>query len=664
MPFALLMTLIIAPPTTLTPEITRLDNGLDLVILEDHTRPRVSVQLWYRVGSATDDPNTPGLCHVAQTLLAHRADATSQPRPASVQFEGRTLRDACCFIFTIPPSAHLLSYALRTTAKRMHIQPVDQTELSRALAAVTRNSDTAVNAGQADASGPLLGAAFQAHPYGHAPQAVSPVAAAITPEQVNAFLQRWFVPARAVLIVIGDIQPPAVLDLAHRNFDALPWAEPPRPADLPELQPEQVHLPTAESTHAGLDFAWVTPAAGASENAAIDVLMHHLCNPVDGPLCVQLLNAGCTPPRWRHDSWREAGLLVLSINMSAEAQPPDRIERIVTAVLAEAEHTTPSEIGHDRARALAARAHRLRSATFAQRAFDFGQSEAVAGDLMLAETRPSDVARIGVGDMRHAAACLRATRTVILPRHVGPIPATVPAAASLPAAPPQSDTASPPPNRVGTVTTCDIAPGVRIVVHRIPGALQTTVRTWLQPGHRLAPALHALMAVGSARHSVDELRDYLSYHGLDLFPVSELWRAGLRSRGPAHRVAQMIELQAELLRFPNRSVAGCANGATRMAWLRTWCAELSPGESREIYLPPGLIGCASTDRFAANADTLRHALARLHTRRRVEIVVTGAVEPNRVCEVAADVWSERPHRSELPAPAAGIAAAEHDVQTH
>src|SRR4030042_701227 len=62
----------------------------------------------------------------------------------------------------------------------------------------------------------------------------------------------------------------------------------------------------------------VTPPAGAVENSGIDILMHRLCNPVDGPLYRRLLDAGCLPPRWRHETWREAGLLVLAVDPSDE----------------------------------------------------------------------------------------------------------------------------------------------------------------------------------------------------------------------------------------------------------------------------------------------------------------------------------------------------------
>src|SRR6266481_4322898 len=56
-----------APPSPVT-EVT-LDNGLRVLVLEDHRNPIVTVQSWYRVGSRNEVPGKTGLAHFLEHLM-------------------------------------------------------------------------------------------------------------------------------------------------------------------------------------------------------------------------------------------------------------------------------------------------------------------------------------------------------------------------------------------------------------------------------------------------------------------------------------------------------------------------------------------------------------------------------------------------------------------
>src|SRR5262252_8475185 len=57
-----------APPMPDVKEAT-LDNGLRVLVLEDHRSPVVSVQLWYRVGSRNERPGATGLAHFLEHMM-------------------------------------------------------------------------------------------------------------------------------------------------------------------------------------------------------------------------------------------------------------------------------------------------------------------------------------------------------------------------------------------------------------------------------------------------------------------------------------------------------------------------------------------------------------------------------------------------------------------
>lgn len=58
-----------AAPLTDNVTTYTLDNGLDLVVIEDHRAPVVTHMIWYRAGSADEPPGASGVAHFLEHLL-------------------------------------------------------------------------------------------------------------------------------------------------------------------------------------------------------------------------------------------------------------------------------------------------------------------------------------------------------------------------------------------------------------------------------------------------------------------------------------------------------------------------------------------------------------------------------------------------------------------
>jgi zinc protease len=537
-----------------TPRFDQLDNGLRVVVVEDHAQPLVSVQLWYRAGSACDSPEQPGLCAVSRTILKHRADAAWPPEVTGVQSESQTLRDACHFSSVVPPN--LLDRALDLEAARMTPLTVTPEALQQGLRAAARAWAERAEDPNQIITGHVLATMFPEHPYEHPPEYLAESLEKLTPTEVNDFVRHWFSPSNATLLVIGDVSTVHVLDLARRKFSDLPSGKATRRAETPGLKAETCQVSISDAPGAGVTIAWQTSPLAYFENAAIDVLMHELCNPVDGRLYRQLVGIGCVPLRWQRHAWRDEGLLVLSVDLAADSTALDaeRIEGRIEAALAQAACETPPEIRHNRARALAQRAALDRVASFASQAHELAMHEVVAGDILLAGFATSRIRSVSVHDVQLAALNLSEARTVLLRRStpdqrngVTTLSDARSSASQPSVESPALPAASEPP---GPETAHDLGNGVHVRVQVVPGKALADVCTLLATSRPSMRSLQALLEAGSTRHSAEQIRDYLSYHGLDLSPVRPDTRVGLRSRGPTSHVAQMIELQSELLRFP------------------------------------------------------------------------------------------------------------------
>ena len=560
----LLLSLAVLAPLQLSePRFERLNSGLRVAVVEDHTLPLVSVQLWYRVGSACDPPDRPGLCTVTRAILEHRDQAALKLRAAGLRFESRTGRDACYFASLLPPC--FLEYVLDIEAARMAPLHLTADNLERGLNAAARQYAEVADDPNHVGMRRILGAMFPDHPYRHPPGFVGEALKDLSVSEVGEFLDRWFVPGNATLFVIGDVSTLQVLEQVRQRFDKLEWAEPPRRAPSPETPRETIRRWNATNCRVGADMAWACPPKGSFDNVAIDVLMHRLCNPIDGSLHQRLRQQDCSSLRWRRLAWHDGGILVLSLD------GPPRLPQLVDEEIAKAAEQTWSEIEHDRARALAEYAARSRRAAFGDRALDRAEHEIVAGDLLLADFDVPRIRQVSVADVQRAALLLTESRRVAV--FYGPSGGTGPGAGSIPPTEKLGDrldlgpqerlgagealellaltgAASPEPHSPGScpeVIVRRLDSRTHLTLCAVPESGSATVRTVLPEIRKPPDILFRKLISGAEQFPADRLADYLSYRSASLLAVPNSPRAALTSECATEFIAQMMEVQASVI---------------------------------------------------------------------------------------------------------------------
>lgn len=650
------------------PEFHRLGNGLRLMVLADDALPLVSVQVWYPVGAADDPPGRHGLCQVARTVVEHRREVALRLRAAGLEPRAEARPDACVFATVAPPE--FLGYVLALEAERMQADVLTAGVLAEALHAAARERLGEGDDGRVWRG--LLRGAFGDDGYGRAADTVAVPMEDVPVEEVSAFLERRFQPAEALVVVVGDVEPVRAQELVGRHFGGLASQPGPPPRAVTWPQAAVVRHEPRAADRTGLDIVWALAARGAFDQAVVRVLLAHLLNSYDGGLYGALREAGANPPRVAVHAWRDALVVHLAVDWRIERRVEDRdpenratwwgeVERIVGGHLEHAVQAVPSEVAFDRARALAAQALREERRGLAQAALEVGAAEAVHGNAALPDVVRQRVARLHVREMQQAAVDLRAARMVVQPRfarrhatdfdvdeskaqeshrlapaecvdaavalellirHAADAPAYVPASA-----PPE-------------VQTTVVIPQVTAHVCRVRGAAEVAVWTMLDADGDLSELVIALVAVGSELHEVDTLRDYLTYHGLEITPLLAAGRYGLRGRGPSDRAAALVELHAELVRAPRRdseTLQRALDAIGRTLELRAgWPADFA----REEYsVPDGLLGWNSLASPAARERTdLEHGLEAARSIQAVRVVVVGDVEPDEAIAAIRASW--------------------------
>ena len=224
-------------PTHLLParfppfEQVKLPNGIDLIVVERHEVPVVSVSLNFRAGSAYDPPGQEGLAELASDVLTKGTPSRSaEDIAATIEGAGGSLsaRSGDDF-FTIAANALSdqldLVFALLGDVTLNATFPAAEFELAR-----TRELSTLSLA--LSQPGSLAGRFFAAEIYGMNPYGRSATEAsykAITREDLMAFARARLRPTGALLVVAGDVTRPQVEALVSTAFAGWTGSPPPRP---------------------------------------------------------------------------------------------------------------------------------------------------------------------------------------------------------------------------------------------------------------------------------------------------------------------------------------------------------------------------------------------------------------------------------------------------
>jgi len=263
--------------------VFRLDNGLTLLVLEDHSVPVASVQMAYRVGGRNDPAGRMGLAHFFEHM-AFRSSANfpdtglvSEIYAVGGEWHGYTWIDQTTYFATVPREH--LDLLLRIEADRLGRLDLLESDIDVEKRAVLTEMNQYENDTFTRLFDALLATHFQVHPYGNNTIGYEADVKAITHGDVVDFYRQYVNPANAVLAVVGDVDSNAVQKRVQALFAGFggpalntlpPASEPTEPAS------KSITLRVAGDEPARFRIAYPAPAATSRDFPAFLVLQELL----------------------------------------------------------------------------------------------------------------------------------------------------------------------------------------------------------------------------------------------------------------------------------------------------------------------------------------------------------------------------------------------------
>ena len=287
---ALFLLLLISPTLALSEspiQEYQLNNGLKLIVKEDHRSPVVVSQVWYRAGALDEVNGKTGVAHVLEHMMfkgTKKVPAGQFSRliaAAGGKENAFTGMDYTCYFQQLEKSNLPLSFKLE--ADRMANLIITDDEFAKEIKVVMeerrwRTEDKP----QSKVNEQFQALAFRAHPYGRPIVGHMNDLEDMTAADAREWYNNWYAPNNAIVVVVGDVKAQEVLKLAKQYFGKLKAKK--LPERKPQVEPEQIgvrnavikapaklpylamgfHTPTLSASESNTDQSW--------EPYALDVL--------------------------------------------------------------------------------------------------------------------------------------------------------------------------------------------------------------------------------------------------------------------------------------------------------------------------------------------------------------------------------------------------------
>ena len=227
----------------------QLENGMDVVVIEDHRAPAVVHMVWYRAGSADEQPGVSGVAHFLEHLLFKGTEKMAPGEFSEiVKANGGTDNAFTSFDYTAyfqRVAADRLGLMMEMEADRMKNLQLDGEDIltERDVIIEERNQRVENDPGSLFRE-QRMAAQYLNHPYGTPIIGWRHEMVTLDLDDALAYYSQFYSPNNAVLVVAGDVLPDDVLALAQQHYGPIPrneaLPERVRPSEPPQMAERRI----------------------------------------------------------------------------------------------------------------------------------------------------------------------------------------------------------------------------------------------------------------------------------------------------------------------------------------------------------------------------------------------------------------------------------------
>lgn len=206
-----------------------LDNGMRVLLFPDESKPTVTVNVTYFVGSRHEGYGEAGMAHLLEHMLFKgtptHPDVPKSLKDRGANFNGTTWLDRTNYYETLPGNEDNLEFALKLEADRMINSNVAAEDLATEFSVVRSEFERGENSPTSVLWKRMVSAAFLWHNYGNSTIGNRADIERVPIENLRKFYRRYYQPDNALLVIAGKFDGKQAMALTEKYFGTIPRPE-------------------------------------------------------------------------------------------------------------------------------------------------------------------------------------------------------------------------------------------------------------------------------------------------------------------------------------------------------------------------------------------------------------------------------------------------------
>ena len=387
------------------------ENGLRLLVIEDHSSPTFAYQTWYRVGSRDEVPGRTGLAHLFEHMMFKETKNMKEgefdkllERAGAEGENAFTSRDYTAYIQEMPKDK--LQLITKAEADRMVNLVINQ-KAFKTETEVVQNERRFRNENNPDGlmDQKLFELAFKKHPYRWPVIGYQQDLNQMTSADAAEFYKAYYSPNHATIIVVGDVVAEEVRSLVEEYYGNLAMAASP-PHLIPE-EPRQT-APRKETLRLNIQvekllLGYHIPQVTHSDTPALDVLQSVLTGGKSSRLNRALVDTGIATSveSYGFDD-KDPSLLVIMANLQ-KGKRAGQAEKVILSELAKLAKAPVSDQELARAKNKINFGFYSGLSSNFEKSYFLGHYESIAGDFTIGIRHQEEIQKITARELKDVA---------------------------------------------------------------------------------------------------------------------------------------------------------------------------------------------------------------------------------------------------------------------
>lgn len=314
----------------------QLANGMRVVLFPDASKPRVTVNLTFNVGSRHEGYGEAGMAHLLEHMLFKgtptRPDIWKQLQDRGARFNATTWFDRTNYFETLPSGNGNLEFALALEADRMINSKIASEDLAKEFSVVRNEFERDENDPTAVLVEQMLHSAFQWHGYGRTTIGNKSDIEQVPPARLKEFYTRYYQPDNATLVVAGSFEEKEALALIEKYFSPIP-----KPSRVlvptytvePVQEGERTITLQRNGDQPAVGAVYHTVAGSHPDFPAVEALASSLAQKPSGLLYKELVEKGLAVEVNAYAmQLAEPGAIVVIVKTAKDKQPQAVLKRL------------------------------------------------------------------------------------------------------------------------------------------------------------------------------------------------------------------------------------------------------------------------------------------------------------------------------------------------